>query len=295
MLKNPGTALRNRLAVPGIIMAPGVFDGISARICEQAGFDVMYLTGAGAAASYLGEPDIGLTNGSDIADVCRRIATKANIPIITDADTGYGNALNAIRTVWALEMAGTAAIQMEDQVAPKRCGHLSGKQCVPMSEFASKIRAAATEKMNPDTVIVARTDARAVYNLDEALRRGEAYLNAGADVLFVEAPQSLDEVRRIGETFRGTPLLLNQVIGGMTPRVTALEAEQLGFKIIIYPDVMPFGATIFYRNVLDHVRETGQSWDAIPGATDSRGLFYTMGMKEWRETESRYPADDCSE
>jgi len=294
MIRNPGKALRELLQAPGILMAPGVFDGISARVCEQAGFKAAYLTGAGAASSYLGEPDIGLTNASDIASVSRRIAVKSGIPLITDADTGYGNALNVIRTVWDLEMAGSAAIQLEDQVAPKRCGHLNGKQCVPAETFAMKIKAAHDEKMYPDTVIIARTDARAVYDLDEALRRGELYLEAGADVLFIEAPQSLEEIRRITETFRGVPMITNQVIGGKTPRLTAKEAEEIGYKIIIYPDVLCYCASVMYRRACDRILETGQSWDAIPDARDSRDLFMTMGMSEWREKDPLYQTGDTT-
>lgn len=288
MLQNPGKVLRDLLSRPEIIMAPGIYDGISARVAEQAGFSVGYLSGAGVATGYLGEPDIGLTNGSDVADVARRISVKAATPFITDADTGYGNALNVIRTVWDLERAGSAGVQLEDQVAPKRCGHLNGKQCIPAEEFAAKIRAAHDEKMYPETVIVARTDARAVYDLDEALRRGELYLNAGADVLFIEAPQTLEEIRKITETFKGVPLLTNQVIGGKTPRLTAKEAQEIGYKIIIYPDVMPYCASVMFRRACDRIMETGQSWDAIPDAHDSRDLFMTMGMKEWRDKEPLY-------
>lgn len=279
-------------------MAPGVFDGVSARTAEQAGFPMMYLTGAGVASSYLGEPDIGLTNGSDVADVARRISLKTNIPFITDADTGYGNALNVIRTVWELERAGCAGIQIEDQVAPKRCGHLGGKQCIAAEEFAGKIKAACSEKMYSDTVIVARSDARAVYDLDEALRRGELALRAGADVLFIEAPQTLEEVYKIAETFKGTHLLTNQVIGGKTPRLTAKEAEELGYAIVIYPDVMIYGASVMYRRFCDRILETGQSWDAIPDAHDGRDLFLTMGMQEWRDKEplySRFPPEGSVE
>jgi len=288
MLENPGKELRTLLEIPGILMAPGVFDGVSARVTEQTGFPMMYLTGAGVASSYLCEPDIGLTNGADVAGVARRISIHANIPFITDADTGYGNALNVIRTVWDLERAGSAGIQIEDQVAPKRCGHLSGKQCIPMDEFAGKIKAASKEKMFADTVIVARTDARAVIGLDEALRRGEAALYAGADVLFIEAPQTLEEIRTISETFKGVPLLTNQVIGGKTPRLTAKDAEELGYKIVIYPDVMIYGASVMYHRFCERIMETGQSWDAIPGVTDSRDLFVTMGMNEWRAKEPIY-------
>ena len=296
MLENPGKDLRTLLDTSDILMAPGVFDGVSARVAEQTGFPMMYLTGAGVASSYLCEPDIGLCSAADVANVSRRLSIKANIPFITDADTGYGNALNVIRTVWELERAGSAGIQIEDQVAPKRCGHLSGKQCIPLDEFAGKIKAATTEKMFSDTVIIARTDARAVIGLDEALRRGEAALYAGADVLFIEAPQSMEEIRRIAETFRGVPLLINQVIGGKTPRLTAAEAQALGYKIIIFPDVMIYGASVMYRRFCERIMETGQSWDAIPDASDSRDLFITMGMTEWREKEPLYASvtmQDC--
>lgn len=292
MMQNSGQALRELLAKPGIIRAAGVYDGISARVAGQAGFPMAYLSGAGVAAGYLGEPDIGLTNSSDVAAVCRRIAIKSNIPIIVDADTGYGNPLNVVRTMWELEMAGAAGIQLEDQLAPKRCGHLNGKQCISTDEFAAKIRVARDECACSDTVIVARTDARAVYDLDEALRRGEAYLNAGADVLFIEAPQSLEEVRKIAETFQGVPLFTNQVIGGKTPRLTADEAEAFGYKIIIYPDVLPFAASVFFRRVCDRILECGHSWDAIPDAPDSRELFMTMGMREWRDKEPLYSSNE---
>ena len=288
MLVNPGKVLRELLAGQDIIMAPGFYDGISAKVVEQAGFPAGYLTGAGVSTSYLGEPDIGLANGSDVADVARRIATKSKIPFITDCDTGYGNSLNVIRTVWDLEKAGAAAVQFEDQVAPKRCGHLNGKQCISAEEFAAKIRAAKNEKMYPDTVIVARTDARAVYDLDEALRRGEMYLNAGADVLFIEAPQSLEEIQKITDTFKGVPLLTNQVIGGKTPKLSAQEAQEIGYKIIIYPDVLCYCASVMFRRACDRIMESGQSWDAIPDAHDSRDLFMTMGMKEWSDLEPRY-------
>lgn len=290
MLQNPRTALRALLAQPGLLLAVGVYDGISARVAEQAGFPIAYLSGAGAAAGYLGEPDIGLTNGSDLADVCRHIALKAHIPVVVDADTGYGPPLNVIRTVQALELSGAAGIQLEDQLSPKRCGHLAGKQCIPTGEFVAKLHAACRERVFPDTVIVARTDARAVYDLDEALRRGEAYLNAGADALFIEAPETLEEVAKIAETFRGVPLFTNQVIGGKTPRLTAAQAEALGYGVILYPDVLPFSASVTFRRICAHILQTGQSWDAIPGATDSRELFTTMGMQQWREKELLYTA-----
>jgi 2-methylisocitrate lyase-like PEP mutase family enzyme len=293
MLKNPGKALREILGKPGIIMAPGIFDGISARVTEQAGFQIGYLSGAGIATSGIAEPDIGLTTLTEVVHTAHTLTIKANIPYICDADTGYGNALNVIRTVHELETAGVAAIQLEDQVAPKRCGHLSGKACVPAEEFIQKIRAASREKFYEDTMIVARTDARAVISMEEAIERGKMCMDAGADILFIEAPQTIDEVERIGKTFgHQIPLLANQVIGGKTPRLTAAELEQLGFKIVIFPDVLAFGASVLFRRILDQVKSAGCSWDAIPDAPDSRELFNTMGMAAWRETEQLYK-DGC--
>ena len=206
MLKNPGKVLRELLSKPGIIMAPGIYDGISARVTEQAGFQVGYLSGAGVAASAIGEPDIGLTTMSDVVQIARALTIKAEIPYICDADTGYGNVRNVIRTVHELEAAGVACIQLEDQVAPKRCGHLEGKACVPAEEFVQKIRAASREKYYEDTMIMARTDARAVFGFEEAIERGKMYMEAGADILFIEAPQTIDEVEKIG--LRRSPLWL---------------------------------------------------------------------------------------
>ncbi|NLM46976.1 MAG: oxaloacetate decarboxylase [Firmicutes bacterium] len=292
MLKNPGKVLRELLSKPGIIMAPGIYDGISARVTEQAGFQVGYLSGAGVAASAIGEPDIGLTTMSDVVQIARALTIKAEIPYICDADTGYGNVRNVIRTVHELEAAGVACIQLEDQVAPKRCGHLEGKACVPAEEFVQKIRAASREKYYEDTMIMARTDARAVFGFEEAIERGKMYMEAGADILFIEAPQTIDEVEKIGKTFgHQVPLLANQVIGGKTPRLTAKELEQLGFKILIFPDVLAFGASVLLRRILDKIIVEGCSWDAIPDAPDSRELFNTMGMAAWQEIEQRYKED----
>ncbi len=289
MLKNPGKALRELLSEPGIVMAPGIYDGISARVTEQAGFKAGYLSGAGVATSGIGEPDIGLTTLDDVTRIAHALTIKASVPYICDADTGYGNALNVIRTVHELETAGVACIQLEDQVAPKRCGHLAGKSCVPAEEFVQKLRAAGREKFYGDTMIMARTDARAVFSLEEAVERGKMYMDAGADILFIEAPQTLDEVELIGKTFgHQIPLLANQVIGGKTPRLTAAELGQLGFKIVIFPDVLAFGASVLFRRILDKVIAEGCSWDAIPDAPDSRELFNTMGMAAWRETEQLY-------
>lgn len=290
MLKNPGKVFREVLREPGIVMIPGVYDGISARVAEQAGFKALYLTGAGASASAVGEADIGLATMNDFAENARRITIKAGIPAMSDADTGFGNPLNVIRTVHEFEAAGIAAIQMEDQVAPKRCGHLSGKQVVSCSEFVQKIRAASIEKFYEDTVIVARTDACAVCGVDEAIERGKRYADAGAEILFIEALTSIDQIERVGKELGGTAMLMaNQVLGGKTPRLSAKELEQLGFKIVIFPDVLPYGASAVLRDICDNIMKNGTGYGSIPGNYNtSLDLFLTMGMKEWREKEMLY-------
>lgn len=290
MVKNPGKALREVLREPGITMMPGVYDGISARVAEQAGFRALYLTGAGASASVIGEADIGLATMNDFVDNARRISMKAGIPAMSDADTGFGNPLNVIRTVHEFEAAGIAAVQMEDQVAPKRCGHLSGKQVVSSEEFVKKIQAAAQEKFFEETIIVARSDACAVYGIEEAIERGKRYADAGADILFIEALTSIGQVERVGRELGGRAILMaNQVLGGKTPRLTAKELEQLGYKIVIFPDVLPYGASEVLRQICDSIMTNGTGYDAIPGnCNTSLDLFLTMGMKQWREKEMLY-------
>lgn len=290
MIRNPGAAFRTVLDEPGIVMMPGVFDGISARTAEQAGFKALYITGAGASASAIGEPDIGLASLNDFADNARHITIKAGIPAMCDADTGFGNQMNVIRTVHEYEAAGIAAVQLEDQVSPKRCGHLSGKQVIPASDFVHKLRAAVNEKFFDDTLIVARTDARAVCSLEETIERGKMYADAGADILFVEALTSLEELETIGKTFGGQiPLMANQVLGGKTPRLSASELEQLGYKIVIFPDVLPYGSSVLMRLICDNLMKNGTGYGAIPGDHNtSLDLFTTMGMAHWRELEKLY-------
>ena len=290
MIRNPGTAFRAVLDEPGIVMMPGVFDGISARTAEQAGFKALYITGAGASASAIGEPDIGLATLNDFADNARRITIKAGIPAMCDADTGFGNQMNVIRTIHEYEAAGIAAVQLEDQLSPKRCGHLSGKQVIPAADFVKKLRAAVNEKFFEDTLIVARTDARAVCSLEETIERGKMYADAGADILFVEALTNLDELEKVGKIFGGQiPLMANQVLGGKTPRLSAAELEQLGYKIVIFPDVLPYGSSVLMRLLCDNIMKNGTGYDAIPGDHNtSLDLFMTMGMKRWRELEKLY-------
>ena len=289
MIKNPGTVLREMLKAPGIIIAPGAYDGISAAAIEQAGFKAAYMTGAGVSASVIGQADIGLTTMTEMVTTAKNIALSLDIPLICDADTGYGNPLNTIRTVHEYEMAGVAAVQLEDQQAPKRCGHLGGKVLVPPEEFAQKIRAAAMEKYYEGTVIIARTDARAVEGFDAAVERSKRFIDAGADVLFFEAPQSRDEVEKVGTLFgKQIPLLSNQVFGGRTPSLTAKELEQMGYKIVIFPSLLPYGACIYLRKLADRLMELGTDADIIEGGASAIDMFKIMGIEKWNALEQEY-------
>lgn len=231
-----GVRLRALLARPQILVAPGAFDGISARFAAQAGAEAVYMTGFGVAGSLLGVPDIGLVSATEMADRVRALAEAAGpAPLIADGDNGHGGALNAARLTRLYEGAGAACIQLEDQVLPKRCGHMEGKEIVAKGEAVARIRAAVDARHDPGFCIMARTDARAVAGLDEALRRAEAYLAAGADLLFVEAPQSLEEMRAVAARFPGVPLVANMVEDGKTPYLDAATLQDTGFRLAIFP------------------------------------------------------------
>ncbi|WP_232665643.1 isocitrate lyase/PEP mutase family protein [Pseudonocardia sp. TRM90224] len=225
--------LRALLAGEAPLVAPGAYDGLSARLVEQAGFDAVYMTGFGASASLLGRPDVGLLAGSEMADNARRIVAAVDVPVIADADTGYGNAINVLRTVALYEQAGVAALQLEDQVTPKKCGHMSGKELITRAEMVGKVEAAVAARRDPELVIIARTDAVAVEGLDAALDRARAYADAGADLLFVEAPVSEDEIARIARELRGVaPLVFNWAEGGRTPPLSLARITELGFALV---------------------------------------------------------------
>jgi 2-methylisocitrate lyase-like PEP mutase family enzyme len=226
--------LKARLAGPELVVAPGVFDLISVRLADSLGFDCLYMTGYGTVASYLGEPDAGLATYSDMVNRVAAFCGAARTPIICDGDTGYGGLLNVAHTVRGYERAGAAGIQLEDQEFPKKCGHTPGRRVIPREDMARKIQVAAEARQDPDLLIVARTDARTSLGLDEALRRGEAYVKAGADVLFIESPESEQELETIGRTF-DVPLLCNVVEGGRTPQLSPADLQALGFSLAIYP------------------------------------------------------------
>jgi 2-methylisocitrate lyase-like PEP mutase family enzyme len=227
--------LRKRLTAPDILIAPGVYDGLTAALATDVGFEALYLSGAAVAYTRLGRPDIGLSTASEMTDTMALIADRTDVPVIMDADTGFGNALNARRTMQSYERAGASALQVEDQTYPKKCGHLSDKSLISKQEMAGKIAAMADARRH-DTLIIARTDAIAVEGFDAAIDRAGSYIEAGADVLFIEAPRDSDELTKIAQTFKGrVPLLANMVEGGATPISSATTLQDMGFDIVIFP------------------------------------------------------------
>jgi 2-methylisocitrate lyase-like PEP mutase family enzyme len=268
-----------------MIVAPGAYDCITARMVDQASYSACYMTGAGVAAT-LGYPDYGLVTMSEMADNAGRMTNVLNIPLIADADTGYGNELNVVRTVREYEKRGVAAIQIEDQTFPKRCGHLDNKEVVSLDEFLPKIRAAAEARRNPNFTIIARTDARAVIGFEEAVSRANAMLDAGADVAFIEAPQTMEEVRAVPKLVKG-PCLLNMVWKGKTPEVSIADAQAMGFKIMIFPGML-FKAVIgSCDNVLADLRTEGKH--PVPaGDMNIKAGFARVGANEWEPLRERF-------
>ncbi len=253
------TTLRQLVSRKNGLVVPGAYDGISARLVERTGFPAVYMSGYGTSASRLGLPDLGYAGLAEMADHARNLATAVTIPLIADADTGYGNALSVRRTVQAYEAAGVAALHIEDQVAPKRCGHLSGHQIIPRGEFAGKIRAAAEARTDPDLMIIARTDAISAMDFDEALRRGEAAAKAGADMLFIEAPRDEEQVRRVAGAF-DTPLLYNYAPGGRSPLLPFSRLRELGYAVLLLPiDALLVGV----RAIADFLVQVKQRDDVL--------------------------------
>jgi 2-methylisocitrate lyase-like PEP mutase family enzyme len=278
--------LRELLRQDGMLTAPGAYDCITARMIEQAGFGAVYMTGAGTAAA-LGYPDYGLVTMSEMVDNAARIAAAVSVPVIADADTGYGNEVNVVRTVREYEQRGVAGIHIEDQGFPKKCGHLENKAIIPLEDYVAKIRAAVGARRDRDFLIIARTDARAVLGFEEAIRRANAALDAGADMAFVEAPESLEEVEAVPRLVRG-PCLLNMVWRGKTPDVAMDEAQAMGYKLAILP-VLLFNAVVgVCDRMLDELKQKRRH--PMPGADVApREFFRRMGAEEWdriRTTET---------
>jgi 2-methylisocitrate lyase-like PEP mutase family enzyme len=249
------SALTQRLKDKRLVVAPGVFDMISLRIADRMGFELLYMTGYGTVASYLGLPDAGLASYTDMVSRVAAMAGMAKTPLLADADTGYGGLLNVQHSVRGYESAGAAGIQIEDQEFPKKCGHTPGRRVIPTEDMVKKVKVAIESRSSKDFLVVARTDSRTAYGLDEAMRRAEAYAKAGADVLFLESPESLEEMERIGRAFGDVPLLANMVEKGRTPLVPPEELERLGYRIAIYPGTgfLAAGAALdrAYRTIRD--------------------------------------------
>jgi 2,3-dimethylmalate lyase len=289
---SPRARLRALLDAPGPVIAPGAYDALSARLIEHAGFDVVYMTGFGSTASLLGRPDVGLLGGAEMIDNARRIAAAVEIPVLADADTGYGNAINVLHTVASYEQAGVAGIHLEDQVSPKKCGHLSGKAVIGVEEMVGKIQAAAAARRDPDLLLIARTDAAAVEGLDAALDRARRYAAAGADALFVEAPTSESDIVRVAGELRGlAPLIFNWAEGGRTPPLPLARIAELGFALVIFPIGTLLAATAGIQALLATVRADGTPAAALPGLPAFDDFTDLVGLPEVREWERRCAAD----
>lgn len=279
--------LRERLKQPGLLSAPGVFDMVSLRLADTFGFDALYMTGFGAVASHMGLPDAGLATYSDMVGRVKAMASMAETPLIADGDTGYGGLLNVAYTVRGYEAAGAAAIQLEDQEFPKKCGHTPGRRVIPMADMVRKIQVASDARSSRDFLIIARTDARSALGLDEALRRADAYARAGADILFVESPESQDEMRQIGRSFE-LPLLANMVEGGRTPVLSRQELESIGYKLAIFPVTALLAATEAMKAVYESFKKNGSSAGISTPLMPFADLTKLMGFEEIWEFEKRY-------
>lgn len=270
------------------MLAPGCFDALGARLIEQAGFPAVYMTGFGTSAGLIGRPDVGLVSMAEMADNARRIVEAVDLPVIADADTGYGNPINVLRTVREYERAGVAALHIEDQVAPKKCGHMEGKHVVPAAEMVEKVRAAVDARVSSEFLIIARTDARAVEGLDAAIERAGRYREAGADVLFVEAPQSVDEIRAVAAAFPSVPLLFNYAEGGKTPPIEHSLLAELGYAIVIFPIATLLAATRAMQDVLARIRADGSPINVLASLPRFAEFLDLIGLPEIRELEQRY-------
>ncbi|HAJ46782.1 MAG TPA: carboxyvinyl-carboxyphosphonate phosphorylmutase [Alphaproteobacteria bacterium] len=277
-----------RIADGPIVVAPGVYDLLSAKIADALGFAALYMTGYGINASLLGRPDAGLGTFRDFVERVRTLSEQTQTPLIADADTGFGGALNVQETVRGYERAGAAAIQIEDQVFPKRCGHTLGREVVPTADMVLKIRVACDTREDPNFLIIARTDARTTQGLDEALTRAKAYRDAGADILFVESPESADELAQIGRALKGTPLLANMVPGGRTPVQSAAELEAMGFRLVIHPGACLAPAAGAMRAALKHLQSHGDSRGAPGSAFSFTELHPIVGFDQVWAFDEKY-------
>ena len=277
-----------RLSKPGLIVAPGVYEMVSLRLADRMNFDALYMTGYGTVASLMGLPDAGIATYTEMVGRVIAMAGMAKTPLIADGDTGYGGLLNVRHTIRGYEAAGAVAIQLEDQEFPKKCGHTPGRRVIPMEDMVRKIEVAVASRTDPNFKIIARTDARTTLGLDEALRRGEAYAKAGADILFIESPETQEEMQRIGKTFSGHPLIANMVEKGRTPVLSKAELEQLGYKIAIFPVTALLASVQAMTEVYKHFKDSGSSINNPVDLYDFGDLSKLMGFEDVWEFEKRF-------
>ena len=281
--------LRRLIEEPGIVVLPGAHDVLSAKLFEQAGFPVVFTSGFGLSASTLGMPDLGLLTMTETLDRVHRIVDAVSVPVVADMDTGYGNPLNVVRTVQECVKLGAGGIILEDQLWPKKCGHMEGKTVIPMEEHVDKIRAAVYASGDEDLLIIARTDAIAPLGLEEAIRRGQAYVKAGADVIFIEAPQSMEHLETIAASFEGVPLFANMIEGGKTPFLSAQELERLGFKMVVYPLSGLFAATRAIQDMAGHLKATG-STSGYDRMVSFSQFEQVIDLARYRDIEAQFVA-----
>lgn len=270
-----------------IIVLPGVFDALSARIAEQVGFQAMFQTGYGSSAALLGMPDFGFMNAGETVENARRIIRAVKAPVLVDADTGYGNPLNVWRLVQDLESLGAAGIFLEDQIWPKRCGHMVGKDVVPKREYLPKLKAAVEARKSKDFIIVARTDALAPIGLDEAIERGKAYKKAGADVIFVEAPRSVEELKKVADEI-DAPLVANMIEDGITPTMPAQKLLELGYRIAVFPLSVLYSATYAMKEVLTELKRTGATSQSRKMMVTFKDFNRFVDLDRYMDLEKRY-------
>ena len=284
-------SLKKLLQAKEILVAPGAYDVFSAKMIEKIGFKTVYMTGYGTSASILGKPDVGLLSMTEMAKRAGDIAKAVKVPVIADADTGYGNPLNVRRTVMEYERVGVAGIQLEDQVFPKKCGHMMGRKVIPKEEMVQKIKAASDIREDKDFVIIARTDARTNYGLDEAISRGKAYQDAGADLIFIESPENIEEMQKINSEFSNIPTLANMVEGGRSPNLSINELEKLGFSIVIFSTGPLYSATKGVKDYLSELKTKGTTTAKINDMISFKEFNDLIGLKEYLDLEKKYQVE----
>jgi len=283
--------LKARLQSGDILVAPGAYDALTAKLVTMAGFEAVYLSGAGVSYSTYGAPDLGMVTATQMVERVQLMADATDLPIVADGDNGYGNAINVYRTVRQYERAGASAIQLEDQIHPKRCGHLSGKRLIPEDEMIGKLHAATDAREADDFLIIARTDARSVLGLDAALERAVHYLEAGADVLFVESPRSINELRTVVQHLPETPLMANMVEGGKTPLVSTAELETMGYALVIYPNSLTRHFVHTAAQFLQRFKADGTTASQLDVMSSFQELNHMLGLQHYQGQEAEYLPD----